>query len=66
MTEQQPESKLSQADLDRVNRYLNSPMHQVERKPFRPLYFVILTVGSVSFLSFLAFVVTKLSGVELS
>jgi len=28
-------SEMSAADLERVETYLNSPMHQVERRPFR-------------------------------
>lgn len=31
-----PESKLTSEDLGRVEKYLASPVHQVERKPFRP------------------------------
>lgn len=54
---------LSQEDLDRVQEYLNSPIHQVERKPFRPIYFVFLTIGSVSFLLLLAMYVTKQAGI---
>jgi hypothetical protein len=33
MTEPQ---KLSEEDLQRVAEYLNSPVHQFERKPFHP------------------------------
>lgn len=54
---------LSQEDLDRVQSYLNSPIHQVERKPFRPIYFVLLTFFSVTFLLGLAIFVTKQAGI---
>lgn len=54
---------LSQEDLDRVQEYLNSPIHQVERKAFRPIYFVLLTVCSVTFLLGLAVFVTKQAGI---
>ncbi|HEY8386304.1 MAG TPA: DUF3094 family protein [Porticoccaceae bacterium] len=46
--------KLSEEDLARVNEYLSSPIHQVERKPFRPLlllfwlWVVVAGLGVVS------------------
>ena len=55
---------LSGDDLKRVEEYLSSPIHQVERKPFRPIYFVFLTIGSVTVLLGLALWVTKLAGIE--
>lgn len=54
---------LSEEDLQRVQEYLNSPIHQVERRPFRPVYFVALTLSSVTLLLGLAILVTRLSGV---
>ena len=48
------ESKLSEADLERVRKYLSSPVHQVERKPFRPwfmmgmLVLVVVLLGGLS------------------
>jgi len=30
------DEKLSADDLARIDRYLSSPIHTVERKPFRP------------------------------
>lgn len=62
MVTERPE--LSEEDKKRVEEYLNSPIHQVERKPFKPLYFVLLTVGSVLFLSGLAKTIAVLSGVS--
>lgn len=43
---------LSDEDQDRVDRYLNRPIHQVERKPFRPwlllgVIVIVMTVLSV-------------------
>lgn len=61
MITERPE--LSEEDKQRVAEYLNSPIHQVERKPFRPLYFVMLTVGSVVILSALAKTVTLMAGI---
>ncbi|MCK9469629.1 MAG: DUF3094 domain-containing protein [Porticoccaceae bacterium] len=46
--------KLSEEDQARVNEYLSSPVHQVERKPFRPLlllfwlWVVVAALGGVS------------------
>ena len=51
-----PESKLSGEDLERVEKYLASPIHQVERKPFRPwlmmalLALTVLSLGGLSML----------------
>lgn len=53
MTDQR-KRKLSDEDLKRVDEYLSSPVHQVERKPFRPLlllfwiWVVVALVGVVS------------------
>lgn len=58
------ERKLSEEDMKRVESYLNSPIHQVERKPFKPFYFVLLTVSSVSGLLGLAILVKNLAGIE--
>ena len=59
------QQQLDEDDMKRVKEYLSSPIHQVERKPFNPLYFLLLTFGSVSGLLGLALLVTKLSGVEI-
>lgn len=48
--------KLSTEDLARVERYLQSPIHQVQRKPFRPwmmMLLLLMVVGSLSLLSLL-------------
>ncbi|MAT51634.1 MAG: dethiobiotin synthetase [Porticoccaceae bacterium] len=56
MSEEDPRKKLSEEDLERVNAYLSSPIHQVERKPFRPwlllfwLWVVVTLLGGVSWL----------------
>lgn len=55
---------LSDEDLKNVEDYLNSPIHQVERKPFKPMYFAILSVGSVTFLLTLAWLVTRAAGID--
>lgn len=46
--------KLSEEDLKRVQEYLSGPVHQVQRKPFRPwlllfwLWVVVMVLGAVS------------------
>lgn len=46
--------KLSDEDMARVNEYLSSPIHQVERKPYRPwllllvLWLVVTAMGGVA------------------
>ena len=40
-------SRLSSEDQQRVNEYLNAPQHRVERKPFRPWFLLLMTVGVV-------------------
>ena len=54
---------LSKEDLERVNEYLSSPIHQIERPPFNPWVFVALSVGSVTTLLGLAILVTRLAGI---
>lgn len=40
-------SRLNAEDQRRVNQYLNSPQHRVERRPFRPLLLLAMTLGVV-------------------
>lgn len=46
--------RLSDEDMARVEEYLSSPVHQVERKPYRPwllllvLWVVVSVLGGVS------------------
>ena len=46
--------QLSDEDMARVEEYLSSPVHQVERKPFRPwlllliLWVVVSAMGGVA------------------
>ncbi|RDH46806.1 DUF3094 family protein [Zooshikella ganghwensis] len=53
--DQSPSSKsLSTEDLARVNEYLSSPVHQIERSPFKPLkllgwlLLIIIGLGVIS------------------
>ncbi|MGE3296024.1 MAG: DUF3094 family protein [Porticoccaceae bacterium] len=43
--------KLSEDDLARVREYLNSPIHRVERQPFRPLRLLLVLWIVVSVIS---------------
>jgi hypothetical protein len=43
--------KLSEEDQARVREYLNSPIHQVERQPFRPLRLLLVLWIVVSLIS---------------
>jgi len=54
---------LAEQDMQRVHTYLSNSIHQVERPPFRPLYFSFLTLGSVTFLLGLALVITWMAGI---
>lgn len=56
-------SKLSQEDLDRVQEYLSSPVHSVERQPYRPLRLLLVLWIVVSVLGGLAWLFAWLKGV---
>lgn len=60
MSEESEQSKLSEEDLNRVNEYLNSPVHQVERRPFRPALLMIMVVVSLTVLSGLSLLLGRL------
>lgn len=38
-------SRLNPEDQRRVDEYLSTPQHQVERRPFRPLLLLLLVVA---------------------
>ena len=56
MSDSERHSKLDKDDLKRVDEYLSTSIHQVERKPFRPwlllfwLWVVVAGLGVVSLL----------------
>ena len=54
---------LGEQDMQRVHQYLSNPIHQVERPPFKPLYFCFLTLGSVTTLLLAALVLTWMAGI---
>ena len=53
-TQQDEQSKLSPEDLARVQKYLSSPIHAVERKPFKSWWMMLALVGVVVVLGFLS------------
>ncbi|MBI2783889.1 MAG: DUF3094 family protein [Gammaproteobacteria bacterium] len=54
--------KLSEEDLARVREYLNSPIHQVERQPFRPLRLLLVLWIVVSLISGFALLFAWMQG----
>ena len=52
--------QLSDEDLARVEQYLSSPIHQVERQPFRPWFMMLALVGVVTALSLLSLLISWL------
>lgn len=54
--------KLSDEDLKRVEEYLSSPVHQVERKPFRPLLLLFWLWVVVALLGVVSIALGKLEG----
>ncbi|GMU46078.1 MAG: DUF3094 family protein [Pseudomonadales bacterium] len=55
--------KLSDDDLARVQEYLNSPIHRVERQPFRPLRLLLVLWVVVSLLGAASWLTARMMGV---
>ena len=55
-------SRLNPQDQQRVDEYLASPIHQVQRRPFKVWIMLALVVGSVVVLGLLARVLGQLVG----
>ena len=56
MSENERHSKLDEEDLKRVEEYLSTSIHRVERKPFRPLlllFWLWVVVGGLGLVSLL-------------
>lgn len=53
-TQQEEQSKLSPEDLARVKQYLSSPIHSVERKPFKAWVMMLALVAVVVVLGLLS------------
>ena len=54
--------RLSEEDLARVREYLNSPIHQVERQPFRPLRLLLVLWIVISLISGSALLIAWMMG----
>jgi len=52
--QQGDQSKLSPEDLARVQQYLSSPIHSVERKPFKPWMMMLALISVVVILGLLS------------
>lgn len=60
----EPEQKqLSDEDMARVREYLSSPIHTVERKPFRPLLMMIMLIVVMSTFSIISILIARLNGI---
>ncbi|WP_019340146.1 DUF3094 family protein [Stutzerimonas stutzeri] len=53
-------SRLKPEDQERVDRYLSSPQHQVERRPFRPWLLLALVLAVVLGLGLLSRLLSRL------
>jgi hypothetical protein len=59
-----PQNKqLSDEDMARVKEFLSTGYNDTERKPFRPLYMMVLLVAAVSSLSVLSLVIARSHGI---
>jgi hypothetical protein len=56
-------TQLTPEDQEKVDRYLNSPIHQVERKPFRPWLLLGVIVCVMTVLSVFSYGVAWWHGV---
>jgi len=53
-------SRLNPDDQKRVDEYLSAPQHQIERRPFRPLFLLILVLVVVVGLGLLSRLLSRL------
>lgn len=52
--------EITEEDRDRVESVIRSGIHSVERKPFRPLYMMLMLLGVMAALSVLSIVIEKM------
>lgn len=55
--------KLSPEDQEKVDRYLSTSIHQVDRKPFRPWLLMTVIMLIMGLLTLIAWVIAKFQGV---
>lgn len=53
-------SRLTPEDQQRVDDYLSAPQHRVERRPFRPLFLLLMVVAVVIGLGLLSRLLSRL------
>ncbi len=58
------EKKLSDEDMARVKKYLETPVASVDRKPFRPFKLLLVLLVVVGFCSLLSIIFARMAGVE--
>ena len=58
-----PNKQLSDEDMERVREYLSSGYNDTERKPFRPIYMMVLLLLAVSSLSVLSVWIARSHGI---
>ncbi len=56
-------TELKPEDQAKVDAYLNSPINQVERKPFRPWLLLFSLIGFLGLLSLISYIVGVQQGV---
>lgn len=54
------EDEISEEDRARVAKVINTGIHAVERKPFRPFYMMIMLLTVITLLSVTAVVIEKM------
>jgi len=57
------QNQLTPEDQARVDKYLNQPNQQIERKPFRPWLLLAIIVGVLTVLSLLSYGIAWWHGV---
>lgn len=58
-----PPKKLSDEDQARVEKYLNSGVNRVDRRPFRPWLLLLVIVVVLTLLSLLSLLIARAKGV---
>lgn len=62
-TDAYPERELRPEDQARVDEFLKRGVNSVDRKPFRPLFLIVMLIVVVTALSFLSQWIARIAGV---
>lgn len=57
------ENRLSSEDQARIDEFLASGVNSVERRPFRPLILLLVSLAALTGFSLLSVLIARLSGV---